>query len=388
MHICIITSHYPSENDPTFAFVESLVFGMVDSGNDCTVIAPQSLLSAIKNRRIIRKKVESRETKYGNKYMVYSPRVVSLSKISILNSVIMEFIDKIFYNKVKQVIESLENKPTVLYGHFIDPAGMVASKLGRLYNIPSFVAVGESNINTTIEKISTNKGKNNLNALSGVITVSTQLKNELQSLNIFQNIPIIVAPNAIDNSLFYPRKENERNKKRKELGISDDEFAVAFVGYFNERKGPHRVLEAIKGLGKVKGIFLGSGPIIPVGEQVAFCGTIDHQKLPEYLCAADIFVLPTLAEGCNNAIIEAMACGLPIVSSNMAFNDDIIGEDNSLRINPQNIDEITQAVRLLKNDKILLNKLAAGAVMRAQKLDIESRAKYILQFMKERSQVL
>jgi teichuronic acid biosynthesis glycosyltransferase TuaC len=388
MHICIITSHYPSENDPTFAFVESLVLGMVDSGNDCTVIAPQSLLSAIKNRRIIRKKVEIRKTKCGNKYTVYSPRLISLSNISILNSVLMEFMDKAFYNKVKRIIESLETKPNVLYGHFIDPAGMVAAKLGRHYNIPSFVAVGESNINTTIEKISRSKGENDLNALSGVVTVSTQLKNELRSSNIFKKIPVIVAPNAIDNSLFYPRKESERIRKRKELGISDDEFVVAFVGYFNERKGPHRLLEAIKGLEKVKGIFLGSGPVIPAGEQVAFCGTIDHQILPEYLCAADIFVLPTLAEGCNNAIIEAMACGLPVVSSNMAFNDDILGEDNSLRINPQNIDEITQAVRLLKNDKILLNKLAAGAVMRAQKLNIESRAKYILQFMKEKSQAL
>jgi glycosyltransferase involved in cell wall biosynthesis len=360
-----------------FAFVETLVCSWVDYGHSCTVIAPQSILSAIKNNRVIRKKVEIRKTKNANEYTLYSPRVPSLSRIPVLSNILLNYERKKYFNAVKQVIDSINPKPEILYGHFVNPAGLLASQLGRLFSIPSFVALGESSLKDRIKNYGIDKTREELCYLSGAIAVSSQLKGDVLSLEILPKIPVIVIPNAIDDTIFYPRSREERNRKRMELGINLEEFVVAFVGFFNERKGPHRVMEAIEGLEGVKGLFLGSGPNMPRGKQVTFCGTVDHQKLPEYLGCADVFVLPTLAEGCCNAIIEAMACGLPVISSDLPFNDDILHADNAIRIPPKDIKAIRQSIQLLIDDEKKRKSMSQKSLEYAQKLTIGQRARTI-----------
>ena len=57
---------------------------------------------------------------------------------------------------------------------------------------------------------------------------------------------------------------------------------------------------------------------------ILYCGKLQHECIPELLCAADFFILPTKAEGCCNAIIAAMACGLPILCSDVCDNPSIV----------------------------------------------------------------
>src|SRR5690606_11951590 len=135
------------------------------------------------------------------------------------------------------------------------------------------------------------------------------------------------------------------------------------VGRFVEVKGANRLSNAIEMVGsdKISSIFIGKGDLKPTCEGILYQGTLQYNKIPEYLSAADIFVLPTLAEGCCNAIIEAMACGLPIVSSNRPFNDDILNSTCSIRINPNKEDEIASAIQTLYENKDLRNKLSKGS---------------------------
>lgn len=96
---------------------------------------------------------------------------------------------------------------------------------------------------------------------------------------------------------------------------------------------------------------------------------------------ADVFVLPTLAEGCCNAIIEAMACGLPIISSDLPFNDDILDDACSIRINPKSVNEIANAIQLLCGNPNLQNQMSKASLDKAASLTIENRAKKIVDFM-------
>ena len=95
----------------------------------------------------------------------------------------------------------------------------------------------------------------------------------------------------------------------------------------------------------MKSIFIGSGEQTPEIDGILFCGKLPHDQIVHYLNAADVFVLPTLAEGCSNAIIEAMACGLPIISSDLPFNDDILDAENSIRVNSLDVESIAEAIR-------------------------------------------
>lgn len=74
-------------------------------------------------------------------------------------------------------------------------------------------------------------------------------------------------------------------------------------------------------------------------------------------------------------------CGLPIVSSKRSFNDGILDETNSIRIDPENIDEISNAIELLYNDASLRMSLAQGSLEKAKGLSINNRAKKIIDFM-------
>ena len=190
----------------------------------------------------------------------------------------------------------------------------------------------------------------------------------------------IVLPNAVDSREFHKvPKEEARNM----IGLSKEDTIALFVGSFCHRKGVLRVTEAVESVDGLKLILIGNGEQSPNSERILYSGRVPHDKIVMYLNAADMFVLPTLAEGCCNAIVEAMACGLPVISSDRPFNDDILDESCSIRIDPSNIEELSDAIALLKNDPELREKLSEGALSKAKGLTIEQRAAAILQFIDE-----
>ncbi|MBR4016782.1 MAG: glycosyltransferase family 4 protein, partial [Oscillospiraceae bacterium] len=117
-----------------------------------------------------------------------------------------------------------------------------------------------------------------------------------------------------------------------------------------------------------------------VSNQV-YCNSVDPAHIPEFLSAGDVFVLPTLNEGCCNAVVEAMGCGSAIVSSDRSFNYDVLNKDNSILIDPENIQAIREAVIRLKEDDALRHKLSNQAYADAQNLSIKERTARILQFI-------
>ena len=167
---------------------------------------------------------------------------------------------------------------------------------------------------------------------------------------------------------------------REKLGLQKDLPMGVFVGSFSERKGVIRVNQA-SNMQSIPMIYIGEGELQPYGDFVAYSGGVQHDKIPEYLSAADFFVLPTKEEGCCNAIIEAICCGLPIISSNGKFNDDILEDGYSIRIDPNNITQISDAMRKLSVDQVACKKLSENALKQRTRFSLEKRAEAILEFM-------
>ncbi|MBO5371020.1 MAG: glycosyltransferase family 4 protein [Clostridia bacterium] len=317
-------------------------------------------------------------TPAGSKVHVYYPRYVSASS-KIIGSFNTGIISESLFEKaaIKQA-KKIKKKFDFVYGHFFLCGGLAAAKIGKLLSLPSFVAYGECDYNTEIIRHYRELHKDEVSSLSGIIAVSTKNANELKSKGIFDDIPMIVCPNATDHSLFYVK---DKTKCRNKFGLPHDKFIVAFVGGFIERKGDKRLLEAINSIDGVYGIFAGRGDDKPTGDKVLYCDALEHKDVCDFLCAADVFCLPTLGEGSCNAVVEAMSCGKAIISSDLPFNDDALNAENSIRVNPNSVDEIREAIRILYEDSQLCSRIADKALADSKNFEIEARAEKILGFI-------
>jgi len=369
---------YPDEyNKYRNVFFQNLIFAMADAGVNCTVISP---VPVTKYRRAI--SVVSKEridtTPRGGKVRVIHPRFISLSskKIGPINT---GYYSEILFQKAAlKAAKELTETFDAVYGHFILAGGLSAIQIGRMKGIPSFFAYGECNYDTEVERTYGPIRSEDIKGLSGIIAVSTNNANILKSKPVFNGIPMIIAPNSVDMSLFYKR---DKEKCRKELGLPSDKFIVGFVGGFIERKGDKRLLEAVNGIDGVYVAFAGRGDNPPSGEKVLFCQALEHEQVPVFLNAIDVFCLPTQNEGSCNAIVEAASCGLPIISSDLPFNDDLLTEENSMRIDPNSVREIKTAIELLYNDSSLRAQLTKKIYDSSQDFRIERRCEKIMLFL-------
>lgn len=291
---------------------------------------------------------------------------------------------------VKRVIDKEKLKFDAVYGHFIYHCGLTAAKIGELYNVPSFLGAGESDkllpdcrrcrgaYQTGLKKYNWNQ---KLGKLTGVISVSEWTKTLLVDGGfIGKDVKIGVFPNGVNQNLFHVGNKTEI---RKAMKIPQEVFLIVYVGAFNENKGAERLSKAIDLLDEdIYSVFIGrDGDCKPTCKNILFCGQCDNVTVSKYLQAADCFVLPTRSEGCCNAILEALSTGLPVISSDRPFNDGIIDTGNGIRVDPDNIEELADAIQRMQKDSILMDRLKSGAVSSSKKYNINDRAKRIYDFM-------
>jgi glycosyltransferase involved in cell wall biosynthesis len=194
---------------------------------------------------------------------------------------------------------------------------------------------------------------------------------------------ITLIHNGIDTRRF-STPEDTRTQIRRALGFLDDDVVLITVARFHSGKG-HRVLvEAMRRLVRLhptlKLVCLGEGEEGPqlralceslgLMQSVRFVGY--QQKVPEWLAAADINVLPTFYEGLPLTVLEAMASGLPTVASSVGGIPEAIENNVSgLLVPPRDVDALVQALSALAGDEQLRAQIGRAARLRAcQRFDL------------------
>jgi len=147
-----------------------------------------------------------------------------------------------------------------------------------------------------------------------VIANSQMVKREAQQFYGYPENQIDVVPNGIPLTDFRPDPE-ARPLRRKVLQLRDDDVAILFVGSGWERKGVRVAVQAVQSLGKNSRLLVaGRGrSSMARGPSVQRLGAV--RDLPALYAAADIFLLPTLYDPFSNACLEALAAGLPVVTT-------------------------------------------------------------------------
>lgn len=382
MNICIISPRYPYKGNMEFVFVKKIVDEWAKSGHRCVVITNFSLITYMRKRIEYKPYHYQDEIAPGVTVDIYNPRIITtkgkVGTVSINGWVSSQAIG--------HQIEKLKISFDFIYCHFIASA-IYAFQYAKKNNVPLFVATGESGIPIPNKPNSHFTFDGFKNYIKGVIAVSSKNKNEAAKLGLIDPLKCQVFPNGTDLAVFHPM---DRGECRKILNLPHDVFIISCVGFLCERKGQNRLLEAVKKIGNsnIKLLFLGKSAALESfsleGDEILFKGTVDNKEIPKFLCASDIFCLPTRAEGCCNAVIEALACGLPVISSNLPFNWDVLDDRNSILVDPDNIDEIGYAISQLYDNVSLRKKLSNAAELKGQQLDLKNRASSILSFVKSK----
>jgi len=215
------------------------------------------------------------------------------------------------------------------------------------------------------------------------VTLTPAIEAELVEFGL-GTVPCHRIPNGVDLMAFAPAADAERRALRARLGLPEDRVVCAFVGRLTPQKDPALLLEAwaIGHWPQAHLVLVGDGPLRPRLEasvtsgptrgQVTFAGAT--ADVASYLKAADLLVLPSLAEGMSNVILEAMACGLPIVATDLIGNREVMGGDGQAGrlVPPGDPAALAEAVGMLLRTPTLRDKLGGAArAMVAERFDIQ-----------------
>lgn len=230
-----------------------------------------------------------------------------------------------------------------------------------------------------------------------IITVSATSKQDI--INIFKVNPekIVAIPSA-PTSAYRPLPKSEtKNWLRKTYGIKKP--YILYIGGLNPRKN---VAELIYAYAKIRRILPGSQTLVILGpegkhlsklrllgealnitsEELIFPGFIDSSELPRFYNGADLFVYPSLYEGFGLPPIEAMACGTPVITSNVSSLPEVVGEA-ALTVNPYDTLGLAETILKVLSDEALRTELSQKGRQHSQKYNWDAIAEQILQVYRE-----
>lgn len=232
-----------------------------------------------------------------------------------------------------------------------------------------------------------------------IIVDSENTKKDLISLLSVSEEKIRVIPAGVDES-FSPTIEPDKVAKAKhKYGITGD--YILYVGTLEPRKNIGRLVEAYSRLESRRDLRLviagGKGWLydelfkkveeLKIDESVSFLGYIPRKDLPALYSGAELFVYPSIYEGFGLPVLEAMACGTPVITSNVSSLPEVAG-DAALLIDPNNVEELASAIEKLLSDSELRSELMNKGLERAKLFSWERTARETLAVYQEVGQEL
>lgn len=258
-------------------------------------------------------------------------------------------------------------RPHVIHAHELLSPATAAQAAHFLWGTPVVAKVLGGGIRGDLDKLRHRPfGMRRLAGLrkhiDAFVAVSNEINSELEQIEVPAERRYFI-PNGVDTKRFSPVSPEVKSSLRDNLGLPVDVTIAVFSGRLVPGKQVDRLLTAWRDLKKEFSqtllLIIGSGAEEASlrkisSDNVQFIGQVDD--VTPYLQAADIFVLPSAAEGLSNALLEALAVGLPCVATSVGGTPDVIEDGvNGLLVEPDKPDELrTALVRLLSDSSMRL----------------------------------
>lgn len=208
-----------------------------------------------------------------------------------------------------------------------------------------------------------------VNQFTAYIAVSAPAAKEMSRS---RSKPFVIH-NAIDMDTFRP-DPSLRAKMRAALGFGEQNLVIGFLSRFVPSKGVVELVQVGEQLAehdeRLQFLFVGGGPLKQrverdvakngMADRFRFVGFQPWDQMPAYLNAMDIFAFPSQSEGFGMALLEAMACGLPAVTTDRSGTQDIV-HPGETAIVADSLDDLRASLTLLINDETLRRRLGVAA---------------------------
>ncbi|MSP02566.1 MAG: glycosyltransferase family 4 protein [Acetobacteraceae bacterium] len=345
---------FPNNARPNHGvFVENRLRHLVASGDAVSeVLAPVPWFPSAHPRfgdRALNARVARSETRHG--LTIRHPRFPVIPRVG------MSLAPMLLYRAMVPVVAKMIRETggfDAIDAHYFYPDGVAAVWLGQRFGLPVVVTARGTDVSLIPQfRRPRRLIQEAIAGASAIVTVSAALKEALIEIGAPSG-KVTVLRNGVDTALFSP--PSDRDAARAALGLTRP--ALISVGHLIERKGHHRTIEAMAKLPEFELIIVGEGPErdrldaliarLGLGERVRLVGTRPHVALPSLYGAADASVLSSSREGWANVLLESMACGTPVVASNIWGNPEVVRTEAAGVITRENTaDGIADGVRRL-----------------------------------------
>jgi glycosyltransferase involved in cell wall biosynthesis len=317
----------------------------------------------------------------------YKERGYELRKCSWFHDVVFKLLSEFF--QIPYALFFGHDADITLFFNYIVPAGVKGKKVVMVHDM-AYKAYPETVRERTRFMLNKSLQKSCKRA-DKIITVSEFSKLEIiKYLGIDEN-KIVIMPNGVDLSIFHPNfSEKDICRVTEKYGIPRE--YLLFLGTIEPRKNLERLIRAYALLKAempdVPKLVLAGGKgwlyesifetvkVLNMESDIIFTGYVNEEDSPILINGAKIFLFPSLYEGFGMPPLEAMACGTPVIVSNVASLPEVVG-DAALHVDPYSIDSIKDGIKDLIEDEKKRNELSASGIERAKQFTWDKSAEIV-----------
>jgi teichuronic acid biosynthesis glycosyltransferase TuaC len=329
LRLLTFSTLYPNNRRPNHGiFVENRLRHLVNSGKaSSTVVAPVPWFPSraplfgdwARNASVADIELRHNVTIHHPRYSVIPKFGMSIAPYLLYRGILPT---------IRRMLDAGE-RFNAIDAHYMYPDGVAAVWLGQQLGLPTVITSRGTDVNLIPRHVIPRRLiRRAITDAAALIAVSAAIKSALLDLGA-PSEKVTVLRNGVDTTLFRPMG---RDATRATLGLMRP--TLISVGLLIERKGHHHIIEAMTQLPDFELLIVGEGPErdrlaaqidrLAITGRVRLLGSLPHAELPSIYSAADALVLASSREGWPNVLLEAMACGTPVIASNIWGNPEVV----------------------------------------------------------------
>lgn len=302
-----------------------------------------------------------------------------------------------FWAMRKKVLELHKKEEfDVIYATDFFPDGDAAARLARYINVPAAcLGIGvDVNITARSSKIMYRHFVRTARALDGTLACGRSVADAIDAVTGRCSLRVY---GVVDLQEFSPAPN--KVSLRKTLGLPLDKTVALYAGYLMKRKGIYELAEVLCRIQKTCPntllVMCGGGPEEAglqtfirernIERMVRLVGEVEPEQMSKWMQASDLFVLATHTEGMPNVVMEAMACGLPVVTTQVGGLPDAVGDCQGVAlVPPKDIDAFADVTSKLLQDERLRRHMGSAARRKAEeRFGVKQNARLILDYLQQ-----